>query len=105
MDAVAELFEAAAGKVGAADAAAEEHIAAQDHRLLPEQKCDMAGRVARDFEDVKLQPGERQPVALAHSAVRRWAGHREAKWGAQVQIGIAEHRLVAGADDHRRFGK
>ena len=80
-DAGFQRLEAAAGEVGAADAAAEEHVAAEHRERLhlANQIDDVARRVAGNVEHFELDARDRERVAFLHEPVGGRAGHVEAR--------------------------
>jgi hypothetical protein len=101
-DAAQQLLQVAAGKVGAADRAAEEHVAAEDdRRIASHQEDNVPGRMTRDVEHLKPNSGRIDDVALPHQLIGRGAADVNAGEAAQVEHRIREHVRVAGADHER----
>ena len=81
MDAVGELFEAAAGEIVAADAAAEEDIAAEQHRRagVANEIDHVPGRVSRQVPDCQRDAGDGHVIAIGQDAVSWRARDRQAE--------------------------
>ncbi len=78
-DLVADRFQKllviAAGQIGSADRAVEQHVAEMGKALLPVDIDDMAGRMARAMENLEFMLAEGDLVALLQEAVRRDVAH------------------------------
>jgi hypothetical protein len=98
-----QQFEAAAGEVGPADAAAEQHVPAQERERLrlADEVDDVPRRVPRHVEHLQLDARDRERLPLAHQPVGRRAGDRHAERGAHVHLRVGEHLGVQEPDDDR----
>ena len=96
---------ATAGEVGASDAAAEQHVAAEDKgRLRTEHVDDVSRRMPRNVEYLQHQAGSLDGIALGNGAVGWRAGNREAERSAQIGIGVGQHDCVLASDEDGAAG-
>jgi hypothetical protein len=106
VNASGELLEAAAGEIGAADAAGEEDVAAEDENRrcgLPNED-HVAGGVAGNFANEKLEAGVSDALALCDEAVGGGANDGDAEARREIFFRVGQFDRVAVADDDRRVG-
>ena len=106
MNAGRQVLEAAVGKIGAADAAVKQHVAAENDPRpgTPPDVNDMARRMARDLQHFQLEPGGAIDFALVEQHVSRRADQRQAVLAERFNSGIGQLGGVAAADDQRNLG-
>ena len=94
---------AAAGEIATADAAAKEHVAAEDDdRLVAHQEHDVPRRMARNFATSRAIPANVPRIALVHQPIRGRALDRHAERAlrfrsASVSIGASPAPMISGA--------
>src|SRR5262245_21893816 len=97
LDAFEKQLKAAAGKVGSANTAAKEHVAAEhDARRVAMNKDDVPARMPWYFVHLQGNAREIESVSLAHQTVGGRAHNVEAERGAHVLLGIGKQLRFAG---------
>ena len=102
-DAVEQQLAIATGKIETADAAPEQHVAAEHPaRRAAIHEHDMPRRVARHVVHLELDARHLNHVSFVHGAVGGRTGDRHSERPAQIRLRIRQHHRIARADDQRR---